>query len=109
MTKVTIHSGLTPKPSSREPDWDGFREALLLDDDYQVIIGNTKVPIMAARLESVVMLDTHNWPLVVALWMAVKGNTIVSPEAPPRWNELARRHHIPLMWDASGNISVATS
>lgn len=106
MTTIKIHSGLTPKPAPKEPDWEGFRQALMLDDEYQVLIGSTNVPILAARLESVAMHDADNWALIMDLWTAVKGATTVNSEAPGRWNEMAKKSFIPLQWDSSGNISL---
>ena len=109
MTTVIVHSGLTPKPVPKEPDWEGFRQALMLDDEYQVLIGATNVPILASRLESVAMHDTDNWALIIDLWTAVKGTTQVNSEAPSRWNEMAAKSFIPLQWDSYGNISLSSN
>lgn len=107
MSKVTVHKSLSTKTVAPDPDWPGFREELMTDGDYIALVAQTKAPTLAARLESLAMMDTDNWPLVIQLWNQIKGELTFSSEAPNKWGAMAQKYNIPLTWDASGNMGAA--
>lgn len=108
MTKITVHKELIAKPVQASPDWPGFKEELLIDPDYSTVVGTTQKPALAARLESMAMLDSDNWPLFVHVWNQVIEGLTITSTAPPKWNTMAKTYNIPLAWDASGKMSLAT-
>jgi hypothetical protein len=95
-----------PTPPEPEPDWLGFRIAILQDPAYQALTGSAN-SLNVSRLETEIREQDTYLQILPLLWSQLVSSAQNVPVSDDyqRWNSIAEISNIPIRWTEDGELT----